>query len=342
LQQFRSEPDSEKIINIVPNAEMVYYKHMEEAVHGVSLEKAKYDRSYGDRLLRLNAHQRAQFGRLKLEYESLDRAGVDPQVRLMLDRLFAKPKADLIMADYEAAEVGLFQCRPPQMVQSQISSVAVRFREANPALPTDFLDCFTGQEEPDVEKLRNAATVAVREVHRVASGRVIQDRKRRELLWRTAYGAILLTSLFIFFYTREWNNIPTQLAKYLTLTVSLGALGGLMSAFVSISSLQPVDQATKGVDAIDTAKLGVVVATVSGFVFSMVMFQMLEGKLLSGSFFPSMQNLYLLSDGTVAPTYAEDLAKLMVWSFAAGYIGSLVPGLLQKTVGRIEATQAAK
>jgi hypothetical protein len=119
--------------------------------------------------------------------------------------------------------------------------------------------------------------------------------------------------------------------KLLSLVGALGVMGGLTSTLRRIQKLSWSGNADT-----DIAKLGgslsVYLSPCLGGVFAVLLFFLIAGKLMDGSFFPTLNLGDCVHDGLACPSGA-DFAKLVVWSFVAGFAEQLVPDNLARLAG---------
>jgi hypothetical protein len=193
---------------------------------------------------------------------------------------------------------------------------------------------------PDEAKVRQAVIGAVRELRRINTSIAIQRRKRRLLLTNLvswSMGWFFVTCLFgaeaqNAIGSPTWANWALNIRGYMLILATMsGGLGGLISSISAVAAVDPVAQGSRGVEAVEEAGQGSRIGVVSGLVFSLVLFFLISGGLLQGALFPRFT--------APPPGYPEhwvslltqdNFGKLIVWAFSAGYVGSLVPGVLRK------------
>jgi hypothetical protein len=131
--------------------------------------------------------------------------------------------------------------------------------------------------------------------------------------------------------------------KPLTLIIILaGALGGFISGVSRLYSLswegdllwstQSVPQLGLGV------ALNVTLAVLEGGIFALILYVLFAAKILEGSVFPEFR--FDESSGATWTTFVDagpatcvDIAKAIVWAFAAGFSERLVPDLIGQLAG---------
>jgi hypothetical protein len=88
--------------------------------------------------------------------------------------------------------------------------------------------------------------------------------------------------------------------------------------------------------------------TTVAIVFAVVLWMLFVSTLVSGELFPAFTNVdqtFAGMDGFLAeidPSTNADAAKLMVWSFIAGYSERFVPNLVQSLSGGVTSEQNAR
>jgi len=138
-------------------------------------------------------------------------------------------------------------------------------------------------------------------------------------------------------------RITTLLAVF-----SAGAVGGFVSAQRRVQGVS--NRGESMLDLIELSTLtGTLLAPITGAVFAAVLFMMFTGTLISGGLFPLIATpkdavpdgmlLEVFSKGT-GPSAGVDWAKLMVWSFIAGFAERFVPDALDRLVSRADGSKS--
>jgi hypothetical protein len=290
-----------------------------------------------DPICRLNAYQRAQMERYFSEYQCLDSSG--PQrFKTFLEATFARGCHELTLADLEWTEISMSWLRPEEQLREQVPMIIERLKGASPNISAEFLQRHMDAATSD-QAMRDDVTVALKEIYRDQVSATVQMRKKGALLKNSGYIALalsigLVASSFNGYYAANTISIwglslaVPLMVKLVTITSVAGALGGAMNSFTNIAAIEPSAKGSHGVDLIDAAYYGLYIALVSGFVFSTILFLMVLAGLVDGQILPKLD--LLLSDKTAINERSQELAKLLVWSVASGYVGGIVPGVLRR------------
>jgi hypothetical protein len=163
----------------------------------------------------------------------------------------------------------------------------------------------------------------------------------------------------------------------LTVVVFLGAMGGLVSVQQCLQNASDPGDQLYNVSELMHAK-SILVSAVSGATFAAVLYLLITAGLLEGSLFPELRTPFhdRRTSPAVSPTArdapaasspagtsqgqtqqtgisfvqfllqtspqsASDYAKLMIWSFLAGFAERLIPDTLSRVVARKETETKA-
>jgi hypothetical protein len=150
--------------------------------------------------------------------------------------------------------------------------------------------------------------------------------------------AISVIMVLIFSYI--WVYVPTAI---LIIVVIVGAIGGLTSMQQRFQSASRVGDPIDNVSVFYHAWWDIYTAVTSGAIFAAVLYLLIAGQLLSGELFPKMGppesaqesagHLIVFLKNTV-PKGGGDYAKLLIWSFIAGFAERFVPDTLSRFVER--------
>ncbi len=150
------------------------------------------------------------------------------------------------------------------------------------------------------------------------------------LVWSMLYCTVLALPFCVFLvtqayhataFTEEGLDLIVRLALF-SAVVSFGALGAGISL---------ISRARNGEDVPAGITLGELVAVQTvGAVFALVLSLMFMGQLIAGSMFPNWEPFYNIIYSPAA------FAKLLVWSFIAGFFERFVPNMLRNLAQRAQ------
>lgn len=162
-------------------------------------------------------------------------------------------------------------------------------------------------------------------------------------LWQTiTLGVVILFAIGGFVW---WASSP---ATYPPFPIALGVfITGMIGGFVSTqlrlqnikpSGAEPIEELVQ----LNQGKAAIIVAPTLGGIFAVILYVIFAGNFLKSDIFPIISgalptpHLETFWQGT-GPTTVVDAARLLVWSFLAGFAERLVPDALD----RIAATNTA-
>jgi hypothetical protein len=126
------------------------------------------------------------------------------------------------------------------------------------------------------------------------------------------------------------------------LIVGAGVLGGLTSTLRRIQQTKYSGNADVALARLDHSNMSIYVSPVLGGVFSLLLFFLFAGGLIKGTIFPEVTLEIIKYVPNSPPIEGVNLAKLLVWSFIAGFAEKLVPDRLQRIAAGAESSVSSK
>lgn len=193
-----------------------------------------------------------------------------------------------------------------------------------------------GRPPSDAEILAEAIYL----VSAIQKGYVLNDEvektRRRMVLLMTLIAAVVLG---------VWFAGATMRGTVGSLTngvVVLGVMGGYTSCLRRVSTLVAGTDQIAAIQALSASRSSMVAAPILGVIFSLLLLLCFQGGLVKGAVFPNLEVIpntafdtpflqFLF--GTVKAAN-EDFAKLLVWSFIAGFSERLMPDMIDRLVAK--------
>ena len=158
---------------------------------------------------------------------------------------------------------------------------------------------------------------------------------------------IILSAIFISFSFFGVTFCETKLQSATILIVLFaGAMGGLMSM------LQRYNNLVKETDPINSITsqswYQIFTPAINGALFASLLYIIFMGKLIEGSIFPTFEPTSDPGSGFISlmteqkPAEGSDYAKLIIWSFIAGFAERFVPDTLTKIISKKEKEKEVK
>jgi hypothetical protein len=173
----------------------------------------------------------------------------------------------------------------------------------------------------------------------------MNDADRQKYLQVVTYKLVSLTAacmflLLIIFYVVNLRQLDkTYLVAYVF-------LAGLIGGFVSIQQRLP----TIGVNELrelSSSWLSILLIPINGGIFALVLMLLFLSGIIEGAMFPEYTHAsidhekliesFVLWLTTTFPKSGPDIAKLLFWSFVAGFSERFVPQIIRKTTEKVDS-----
>jgi hypothetical protein len=314
--------------------------------------KAVDDRTDPRQSLSLPDYGLLYFDHLKAEFESVPAAGMDPEVRAISDEILRKREdRSLRWPDLYTFDLILSRLLSPERLPRKAWSLRSRYRDVAglkeyeaylASKPPDLADITKEQIlRADIEYLLGELYLRYT-IGPVGEG--IRDRisKRVTTVILIGVGIILVVALINAVGVVQTHSVALAIALF------VGAMGGLLSLQQRYQSVlrdgDPID---------NTAQLmqnwpRIFLPAINGAIFAVVLYLLIAAGLVNGDIFPNIGVSPKDPDGTegtvlleflklAKPVSSADFAKLLVWSFVAGFAERFVPDTLTRFASRREA-----
>ena len=190
-----------------------------------------------------------------------------------------------------------------------------------------------GQHLPafDLAKSDSASVLAyveslLREINRLLAVTACRERlrKRRQLrlVWFIGITVLLLLIVLAVVYHLDCRGVLWTMPVPL-----MGALGGFISSQRHVQSIASVGESLTDMTNLYFFGSNLTASAISGAVFAAVLFMLFAGGLVQGGLFPKWP---VPENGD----FWQEFAKLLTWSFIAGFAERFVPDTLDHLVAR--------
>lgn len=208
--------------------------------------------------------------------------------------------------------------------------------KSNP--PNENAACAEGKEKERDDELRSDLEGVLSAVHWNYSLTPIRERYRGRIVKITTMGlAVWLVIVIVLVSLSFWYD--EVLVGNLLLVMFAGATGGFISLQRRVQSIPTDGDPLYSIFQLENGLTSVYLSPLSGAIFAVVLFLIFLANLVGGMIFPTVTGFHFHLGSVVwNPEPPKDpgvqYAKLMVWSFIAGFAERFVPDALNRLVSR--------
>jgi hypothetical protein len=280
------------------------------------------------------------------QYRNFPSLTLDPTAAAAAAKIVDAAEAtdgNLIWNDLFHFEQFLIRLAPPEQITAWAFDIRERCKNVIGA------DAYAARFKPIESDLKNGYTAALRVEllvleetrHRAYVRFAGQERAREQFstrvqLWATIALVVLAaaTGLGII-----GGTYPTAL-----MIVLAGAIGALFSLLQRVQKVPAEADGIKNLVAIEAARRDMFIAPLSGMIGALVLYMLFAGAFVTGALFPTIatgadsKTGYRMIDFLVhtGPADALAAAKLILWSFLAGFSERLVPDAIDRVAGKLK------
>jgi hypothetical protein len=151
---------------------------------------------------------------------------------------------------------------------------------------------------------------------------------------RILFSGLALTLLVWWFVWYDQRLLAT-----LIVVAFFGCLGGFVSMLQRIGQVPTDGDPLLSIFQLNIGRATLYLSPLTGAIFAVLLFFIFLGNLVQGGLFPNLPNTLRFAWGSVlvkgTPAYpAHEYAKLVVWSFVAGFAERFVPDMLDRLTAR--------
>ncbi len=278
-------------------------------------------------------------------------APVDPAAVEAAEKLVAKRRespASITMNDAFLLERMTCRLLPPDRLADILDEERAHYKRL--ASPEDFKTFLESRpvapaSPPDEARTRAEIGELLDLIQDVYIFEPFREEIRGRLTLRITFLLFLLLAVVLIV---AWVRGRDQPFPTLLTAMFVGGLGGLVSVHYRIQSMPRGEDAIRGALALYNGWFSVYFSPAVGAVSAGLLYMLFRGTLISGTLFPTFGDaqgsatpgdagfyaLVGLSEGLAAREYA----KLVIWSFVAGFVERVVPNTLSR-LGDVLAAQ---
>jgi hypothetical protein len=304
------------------------------------------------------------FDNLYGEYRSLLSDQIKPEAKAVLDEIITKRKqhASLSWNDLYTFDLILARHQPPEKLSRIAWNLRSRYRDI---AGLQEYEAYLASKPPELipttaeKDLRADIEYLLGQIHlRYAMSPVrenIRDGLSRVVAYITLIGLIVII-IFTFFVSRAFSDDVVNLldieipisASTLNVVLFVGAMGGLVSIQQRFQSVSDEGDPINSVSELARGWFNIFLSAISGAIFAAVLFLAVGAGLLAGDLFPHItspdlqgkQAKFIWFLQNTEPDKGIDYAKLLIWSFIAGFAERFVPDALSRFVARKETADS--
>lgn len=251
-----------------------------------------------------------------------------------------KHRDALMWSDLMLLDLSIVRCLGFDALRLKIADLRSRLDGTFAPLPDGLLPKLEAAKPADMEALRAEAEVLATRVWHARMARNARDRYVGELRGTLLRGVIVILAAFL---AVSWFIWYVPLYFVIVTAGMLGALTSFLRRLQAVLGSPPHPDQSSDLSALAYEKRAAVLSLVVGGVFAIVVYMLFAAGLgqVSGELGPKFTELtkppatgvdFVRFVLEVGPLKGADYAKVVVWSFIAGFFEQLVPDALDRVV----------
>jgi hypothetical protein len=294
------------------------------------------------------------FDHLDAEFQSYPNQKIDQEIKNMVEELRKKRQEQSLTWNHlYTLDLILVRLLPSERLAREVWNLRTRFRDV---VGLNLYEAYLASKPPDLageikeNDLRSDIEYLLDEIYLRYAMTPINEGARDRISTRImisilAGGALILLMIVLHF----WLKQKTQSFSATVLPVMfIGAMGGLVSMQQRYQGVSREGDPLDNISQLTQNWSRLFLPAVNGAIFAVLFYMIILGGLVQGDLFPQVQNIQD-ADGIKLSTLIEhgnplsfaDYAKLIVWSFLAGFAERLVPDTLSRLVSKKEGDKKA-
>jgi hypothetical protein len=299
--------------------------------------------------LEVEQYTSSYFDILKSEYYALQE---NLQLRnTSLDKLIQSTSERVSLSDIFKFEKTLFAIMPENALRNNAWHIRFRYKKY---AAKEMYDSYLQSSPPDphncdIEALRQDLLSVISSIQNIQINNIMRERLRNRIfLYNIAYSLLILIGIVLLVYAAFLGGNKSNWS-FLIIVFIAGFVGGLLSSQDRLQNAVDIEitPVALGKTTILRLVFGVLLASISGGIFAIILYFMFAGKLLEGALFPSpdecliFPQAFFVDDKYCFVNQSHlliSLSKILVWSFLAGFLEKFVPDHLFFMISQKQAT----
>ena len=294
------------------------------------------------------------FDHLDAEFQSYPSQKVDQEIKTLVEELRRKRQEQSLTWNHlYTLDLILVRLLPPERLAREVWNLRTRFRDV---VGLNLYEAYLASKPPDLageikeSDLRSDIEYLLDEIYLRYAMTPINEGARDRISTRImisilAGGALILLVIVLHFWFKQKTN---SFSATVLPVMFIGGMGGLVSMQQRYQGVSREGDPLDNISQLTQNWSRLFLPAVNGAIFAVLFYMIILGGLVQGDLFPQVQNIQdaegiklsaLIEHGN--PLSFADYAKLIVWSFLAGFAERLVPDTLSRLVSKKESDKKA-
>ncbi len=294
------------------------------------------------------------FDHLDAEFQSYPGQTIDPEIKTIVEGLRRNRQEHVLTWNHlYTLDLILVRLLPAERLAREVWNLRTRFRDI---AGLSLYEAYLASKPPDLAgenketELRSDIEYLLDQIYlRYAMTPVnerVRDRISTRIMLSILAGAVLILLMIVLHFALK--NKTNSFSSTVLPVMFIGAMGGLVSMQQRYQGVSREGDPLDNLSQLSQNWSRLFLPAVNGAIFAMLFYMIILGGLVQGDLFPQLQNIQdpegiklsaLIEHGN--PLSFTDYAKLIVWSFLAGFAERLVPDTLSRLVSKKEGEKKA-
>jgi len=292
------------------------------------------------------------FDHLNAEFQSNPSQKIDQEIKDVVEELRKKRQDHSLTWNHlYTFELILSRLLPPERLAREVWNLRARFRDV---AGLKLYEAYLASKPPDLanqteeKALRSDIEYLLDEIYLRYAITPVNERARDRISSRIMAGILggILLVVFVILLNTLIKAEGEPLSATLLPVMFIGAMGGLVSMQQRYQSVSREGDPIDNISQLTQNWSRLFLPAVNGAIFAVLLYMIIRGNLVQGQLFPQLQKPVENLEGGIQlkalfaqgkPASAIEYAKLIVWSFLAGFAERLVPDTLSSLVSKKDA-----